>query len=165
MSQPPNFQNSTKSHLTSLTHQQLSHPSRHKSTPNKMKSELYESLATSQWRKRWTTASPPFLYVQHQSTTTTFLFLRLSKVNIFPNVVVHTKNATLKRALTLQIQSMEKGNQWMWLTPDNMTLLQTCSFWKGSNIFCPHLLALLWENTTSLRKRRPNPPPNHVRVW
>jgi hypothetical protein len=33
----------------------------------------------------------------------TFFFLRLFKVKIFPNVAVHTKNATLEGALFLQM--------------------------------------------------------------
>ena len=37
-----------------------------------------------------------------------FLFLRLSKVKIFPNDAIHTKNATLEKALTLQILFQEK---------------------------------------------------------
>jgi hypothetical protein len=37
-----------------------------------------------------------------------FLFLKLSKVKIFPNAV-HTKNATLNRALPLQMLFQENG--------------------------------------------------------
>jgi hypothetical protein len=53
--------------------------------------------------------SPLFLHIQHQSTTMTFHFLRLSNVKIFPNVVVHTKNAILERAITLQILFQGNG--------------------------------------------------------
>ena len=42
-----------------------------------------------------------FLHMQHLSITITFLFFRLSKIKIFPNIVVHTKNATLEEALVL----------------------------------------------------------------
>jgi hypothetical protein len=37
--------------------------------------------------------SPLFLHIQHQFTTVMFLFLMLSKVKIFPNAAIHTKNA------------------------------------------------------------------------
>lgn len=47
--------------------------------------------------------SPLLLHMQHQSTTMTCFFLKLSKVQIFPNDVAHTKYATLKGALILQM--------------------------------------------------------------
>jgi hypothetical protein len=48
-------------------------------------------------------------HMQHQFTTTTCLFLKLSKVKIFPNDAVHTKNATLEKALILQMLFQGNG--------------------------------------------------------
>jgi hypothetical protein len=55
--------------------------------------------------------SPLFLHIQHQLTTITFLFLKLSKVNIFLNAAVYTKNATLEGVITLQILFQGKALQ------------------------------------------------------
>jgi hypothetical protein len=43
------------------------------------------------------------LHIQHQPTTMTFLFDRLSKDRIFQRVAVYTKKLTLDETLTLQI--------------------------------------------------------------
>jgi hypothetical protein len=84
-----------------------------------------------------------FLHIQNQSTTITYLFPRLSKVKILPNAVIHTKEATLKGALTLQILFQGKGKLTRMDKHDNMISRQTFTFWKGSNIYYPHLLALI----------------------
>jgi len=39
-----------------------------------LKLALHNSLATSQWKKRWSIDSPLFLHMQHHSTTITLLF-------------------------------------------------------------------------------------------
>jgi hypothetical protein len=54
--------------------------------------------------------SPPFLHMQHHSTTATFLFLKLSSVNIFFKAVVHKKKATREGALPHQILFQGKGD-------------------------------------------------------
>ena len=72
-------------------------------TPNILKITLHNSLATSQWISKWSMDFSLFLHMQHHSTTTTFLFLKLSSTNIFPNAAVHTKNIIGERALTLHI--------------------------------------------------------------
>jgi len=38
--------------------------------------------------------------MEHQSTTMTFIFLRLSEVKILLSAAIYTKNATLKEALS-----------------------------------------------------------------
>jgi hypothetical protein len=43
------------------------------------------------------------LHMQHQSTTITFFFLKLSKVKVFPRVIVCTKKLTLDGTSTLQM--------------------------------------------------------------
>jgi hypothetical protein len=105
-----------------------------------------------------------FLHIQHQSTTITFHFFKLSKVENFPKVVVHTKNATLEGALIFQILFQGKGKLTRMDKHDNKTSLQKIPSWRGSNKFYYHLLALLFENTTTQRRKRPVPPPNHALV-
>jgi hypothetical protein len=53
--------------------------------------------------------SPPFLHIQHHSTRITFLFRKLSNVQIFLKVAIHAKNTTLEGALTFQIIFQRKG--------------------------------------------------------
>ena len=43
------------------------------------------------------------IHMLHQSTTMTFLFLRLSTVKIFPRDIAQTKKLTLDETMTLQI--------------------------------------------------------------
>jgi len=73
------------------------------STLNKLRMELHDFLATSQWVNKWSMDFPLFLHMQHHSTTTTLLFLKLLSVNIFPNAAVLTKNATREGAFTLHM--------------------------------------------------------------
>jgi len=79
------------------------------STPNKVRMQLHRSRATSQWSNKCSIDSSFFLHIQHPSTTTTFLFCRLSYVKIFPNAAVHTKNAIIDGGLTCQI--LFQGNE------------------------------------------------------
>jgi hypothetical protein len=86
--------------------------------PNNWKNALHNFVVTSQWRRRWWIDSSHFLHIQHHSTTITFFFRKLSKLQIFPKAPVHTKNAILEVALTFQILFQEKweltgvGNTW-----------------------------------------------------
>jgi hypothetical protein len=46
---------------------------------------------------------PSFLHMQRQSTAMTFLFLRLSKIRIFPRAIVCPKKLTLDGTFILQM--------------------------------------------------------------
>jgi hypothetical protein len=48
---------------------------------------FHRALVISQCSKRWSTDSPLFLHIQHQSTIMTCCFLRLSMIKIFPKVI------------------------------------------------------------------------------
>jgi hypothetical protein len=77
--------------------------------PTRLKMEFQRALTISQWSKRWSTNSPLFLHIQHQSTTVTCRFLRLSIMRIFPKAANKAKNKILEWALFLQILFQGKG--------------------------------------------------------
>ncbi len=64
-------------------------------TPNKLKIKHHNSVATGQYRSRWSIDSPLHLHMQHQSITKTLLFLRLSMVRLLPIAAHQTKKGTL----------------------------------------------------------------------
>ena len=63
--------------------------------PNKQNTTFHSSKAIGQWRSRWSTVSPHFLHMQHQSKINIHLFQRLLIVRIFPRATVQEKKATL----------------------------------------------------------------------
>jgi len=81
-------------HTTALREQPPVHQQANRSTTRRgitqdklkrLKRAFQRTQATSQWRRsRWSTDSSFFLHMQHLSITMTCLFLRLSKVRIFP---------------------------------------------------------------------------------
>jgi hypothetical protein len=48
---------------------------------------FHRALVISQCSKRWSTDSPLFLHIQHQSTIMTCCFLRLSMIKIVPKLI------------------------------------------------------------------------------
>ena len=63
--------------------------------PNKVKTVSHISLATVQWRNRWSMDSPSTLHIQHQLTRIMFCLRKLSAVKIFPSATVQIKKVTL----------------------------------------------------------------------
>ena len=57
----------------------------------------------------WSTNSPLLRHIQHQLTNDIPVLVRLSKVRIFPNAIVHKKNETLLGTLTDQMPFQGKG--------------------------------------------------------
>lgn len=55
-------------------------------TPKRLNTDTQKTLATLDWSRRWSIDSVLFLHMQRQSITMTCIFLRLSKVKIFPSV-------------------------------------------------------------------------------
>jgi hypothetical protein len=78
--------------LSPPTPQQIAHLTRH--NPINWKIALHNFVATSQWRSKWSINSPQILHRQNHSIAIIFIFRKLSKVNIFPKAVVHTKNTS-----------------------------------------------------------------------
>jgi hypothetical protein len=78
-------------------------PSMTHSTSKRLMSNIHNSLAMSQWRKKISIDFLLLLHMLHQYTTMTFLVLRLSTVKIFPRASVQTKKLMLDGTLTFQI--------------------------------------------------------------
>jgi len=66
-------------------------------------------IFTYQKVKKMIYLTPHSSYTQEWFTTTTLIFLKLSKAKILPRAAVHTKNATLEGALPLKI--LFQGNE------------------------------------------------------
>ena len=92
---PPNLPMLMSTQLTLPTSQEINH---HwgitQFIPNKLKITTHISLATGQWRKKWSMDSPSALHIQHQLTKMMFLLFKLPAVNIFPRATDQRKKAT-----------------------------------------------------------------------
>jgi hypothetical protein len=62
-------------------------------SPNQLKKTFQIAQATSQWSRIWSINSSFLIHKQHQSTTMTCRFRKLSMVRIFPRASKQPKNA------------------------------------------------------------------------
>jgi hypothetical protein len=72
--------------------------------------KFYKALAISQSRKRWSIIYSLFLHMQHQSTTMTCHFQKLTIVRVFPETAVQANKITLNEALFRKI--VHQGNEY-----------------------------------------------------
>ena len=69
--------------------------------PKVVKTKLYNQYAVSQWRSKWSTVSPLWRHIMHQSTNSNLLHLKLSPIRILFQATHQTKKETRLGALTL----------------------------------------------------------------
>jgi hypothetical protein len=92
----------TPIHDYDLSRSQIIH-SQNLPKSKRLMSNIHNSLAMAQWRKKISIDFLLLLHMLHQYTTMTFLVLRLSTVKIFPRASVQTKKLMLDGTLTFQI--------------------------------------------------------------
>ena len=126
------------------------------STPKRLNIVLHNSLATSQWRKRWS-IDFPVLYMQHHFTTITpksesYQESLSTQKKTHPQRNIDFPNALPRKRWTLTYQ--KKGKDELLELDDlwKMISLQTSSSLKGSTKYNPHYFVSIWGNAINQKR-------------